>query len=46
MEDLEKTGSESFVKVYSTANFICTQIDYHEKTKNVKTITFEEVSEN
>ena len=46
MEDIEKSGSESFIRVYSTAKFKCTQIEYHEKTKNVKRLIFEEVAEN
>ena len=46
MEDIEKSGSETFIKVYSTASFKCTKIEYHEKTHNVKSLTFEEVVEN
>jgi len=45
MEDIEKSSSESFVQVYSTASFKCTAIEYHDKTKNVKSLTFEEVDE-
>ena len=45
MEDISSTGSEAFVKVYSTANFKCTNIEYHEKSHNVKSLTFEEVSD-
>ena len=45
MEEIASTGAESFVKVYSTANFKCTKIEYHEKTNNVKNVTFEEVSD-
>ena len=45
MEKIASTGAESFVKVYSTANFKCTKIEYHEKTHNVKNVTFEEVSD-
>lgn len=45
MEEIASTGVESFVKVYSTANFKCTKIEYHEKTHNVKNVTFEEVSD-
>lgn len=45
MEEIASTGAESFVKVYSTANFKCTKIEYHEKTHNVKNVTFEEVSD-
>lgn len=46
MEDIEKNGSETFIRVYSTAGFQCTEITYHEKTHNVKSLTFEEVTEN
>ena len=42
MEDIENSGSETFIKVYSTASFKCTNIEYHEKTHNVKSLTFEE----
>ena len=45
MEEIASIGAESFVKVYSTANFKCTKIEYHEKTHNVKNVTFEEVSD-
>ena len=45
MEEIASTGAESFVKVYSTANFKCTKIEYHEKTHNVKNVTFEEFSD-
>jgi len=45
MEDIEKTGIESFIRVYSTANFKCTNIEYHEKTGNVKSLTFEEIQD-
>ena len=43
MEDIEKSGSENFVKMYSTASFKCTKIEHHDKTKNVKSLTFEEI---
>ena len=43
MEDIASSGPEAFVSQYSTAKFRCTKIDYHEKTKNVKSLTFEEV---
>ena len=45
MEEISNTGSEAFIKVYSTANFKCTNIEYHEKTHNIKSLTFEEVSD-
>ena len=43
MEEIASTGAESFVKVYSTANFKCTKIEYHEKTQLVSYMYFEEV---
>ena len=46
MEDIEKSGIETFVRMYSTANFKCTDIKYHNKTKNVKSLTFTEIVEN
>ena len=46
MEDIEKGGTEEFIQRYSTANFKCSNIEYHSKTKNVKSLTFEEISEN
>lgn len=46
MEDIEKSGTEEFVKRYSTASFKCTNVEYHDKSKNVKSITFDEISEN
>lgn len=45
MEDIERNTSEAFIRNYSTASFKCTDIQYHEKTKNVKSLTFEEVEE-
>ena len=45
MEDIEKNTSEAFIRNYSTASFKCTDIQYHEKTKNVKSLTFEEIEE-
>lgn len=45
MESIASAGSESFVKTYSTASFKCTKIEYHEKTHNIKSLTFEEVQE-
>ena len=40
MERIINNGTENFMKVYSTANFICTEVTYHEKTKNIKSLTF------
>lgn len=46
MEDIEKSGIETFVKMYSTASFKCTEIKYHQKTNNVKSLIFKEIKEN
>lgn len=43
MEKIINGGIENFAKAYSTANFVCTEITYHEKTNNVKALTFTEV---
>ncbi len=43
MEDIYSSGTEAFIKRYSTASFKCTNISYHEKTKLVKSLTFEEI---
>ncbi len=45
MESIASGGSEAFVKQYGSSTFRCTQIEYHEKTKNVKQLTFEEIRE-
>jgi len=43
MESIANKGSEAFINVYSTENFKCTEIEHYEKTKNVKSLTFEEI---
>ena len=40
MERIINNDIKSFIKAYSTANFKCTNIEYHNKTKNVKSLTF------
>ena len=45
MEDIANATSEEFIKVYSTQSFKCTDIQYHKKTGNVKSLTFEEYTE-
>lgn len=42
MEQIYNKGSDSFIKLYGTSNFTCTNIDYHSKTGNVKSLTFEQ----
>ena len=43
MVAISNRGIESFIKYYSASNFKCTSIEYHEKTKYVKSLTFEQV---
>lgn len=42
MEQIYNKGSDSFIKLYGTSNFTCTNIDYHSKTGNVKSLKFEQ----
>lgn len=42
MEQIYNKGSDSFIKLYGTSNFTCTNIDYHKKSGNVKSLTFEQ----
>ena len=42
MEKVTDKGTDSFLKLYNTQNFECTEIEYHEKTKNIKSVTFTE----
>lgn len=45
MEKISNKGIENFRETYSSANFKCTEIGYHEKTKNVKFLKFIETEE-
>lgn len=45
MEDISKGGIENFMKVYGAASFKCTELTYHEKSKNVKSVTFTEIED-
>lgn len=45
MEKIATAGTEAFIKPYSTAIFQCTNIEYHEKSNHVKSLTFEEMKE-
>ena len=42
MEQIYNNDTENFIRLYGTSNFHCTNIDYHEKTGNVKSLTFEQ----
>lgn len=43
MESIAKVGSEAFIKNYNTMSFKCMQKEYHEKTKNISYLYFEQV---
>lgn len=45
IEKILDDGIENFIKSYSTASFKCTEITHHEKTGNVKTLTFTETDD-
>lgn len=43
MEEISQKQTENFVQVFATATFKCTQIKYHEKTKCIKSLYFEQI---
>lgn len=43
MEAIAKQGSEAFIKNYNTMSFKCIRKEYHEKTKNISYLYFEQV---
>lgn len=43
MESISKLGSEEFIKNYGAMSFKCTKKEYHEKTKNIKYLLFEQI---
>ena len=45
MEKILNNGIENFIKSYGAASFKCTNISYHDKTKNVKELTFTETDD-
>lgn len=45
MEDFYNGGISKFVQYYGTIKFKCTKIDYHNKTKRIKYIYFEQITE-
>ena len=45
MEKIYNSGAENFMKVYSTASFKCTELTRHDKTNNVKSLTFTETND-
>lgn len=45
METLTNVGLEGFVQSFNLTKFKCTSIKYHESTKRIKSITFEQIEE-
>ncbi len=43
MEAIAKLGSEQFIKNYNSMTFQCTKKEYHEKTKKMKYMLFEQI---
>ena len=43
METIYKGGTEQFVQYYGNIKFKCTKIEYHNKTKQVKYMLFEQL---
>ena len=43
MEDILKQEMENFIRYYASFSFQCTKIEYHEKTKKVKSLYFEQI---
>lgn len=43
METFYNAGTEQFVQYYGNIKFKCSKIDYHEKSKRVKYLLFEQV---
>lgn len=45
METIQKVGITGFINNFNLIDFICSKIEYHEKTKMVSKIVFEQVKE-
>lgn len=45
MEAIQKAGITGFVKNFNLINFKCSNIEYHEKTKYIKKIVFEQLEQ-
>lgn len=43
MENIAEQKTETFVKFFATAYFKCTNIEYHSKTKQIKSMHFEQI---
>ena len=44
MEAFYNTGMDDFKEIYRNVKFKCTKIEYHEKTKKIKYMLFEQIS--
>ena len=44
MEDIAEKQTETFIKFFATSIFICNDIKYHEQTKNVQSMYFEQIN--
>lgn len=45
METIQKVGTNGFVKNFNLILFKCTNLEYHEQTKRVSKIVFEQIEE-
>lgn len=45
METIQKVGITGFINNFNLIDFTCSKIEYHEKTKRVSKIVFEQVKE-
>ena len=45
METFYKNGMQNFMKYYSNIKFKCIDIKYHESTKKVKYMLFEQITQ-
>lgn len=45
METIQKVGTQGFIKNFNLINFKCSKIEYHEQTKRVSKIIFEQIEE-
>ena len=43
MEDILLQDMENFIKYYASSSFKCTNIEYHEKNNQVKSLYFEQI---
>ena len=45
METIQKVGTEGFIKNFNLIQFKCTNIEYHNQTKRVAKLVFEQIEE-